>query len=117
MRIANIAGMLLYALAALIGRLPLRALHRLGDAFGWLARVLNMREARVARCNLDIVYPQLDLSARENLLRAFLLALSRQPSAEESAKAMDVLGNLPAPEALARLGVVLFNLNEFVYVN
>ena len=77
MRIANIAGMLLYALAALIGRLPLRALHRLGDAIGWLLRVLNAREARVARSNLAIVYPLLDLPARKNLLRAVLRETAR----------------------------------------
>ncbi len=49
--------------------------------------------------------------------RAFLLALNRHPSVDERKKAFAVLGDLPAREALARLGVVLFNLNEFAYVN
>ncbi|MGI8992245.1 MAG: PSD1 and planctomycete cytochrome C domain-containing protein [Bryobacteraceae bacterium] len=49
--------------------------------------------------------------------RAFLVALDRQPTDGERKKAAAVLGDLPAQEALTRLGVVLFNLNEFVYVN
>jgi hypothetical protein len=53
----------------------------------------------------------------KQLEQSFLLALARQPTAEERAKAAVVLGNLPSKEALTRLGVVLFNLNEFVYVN
>ncbi len=53
----------------------------------------------------------------KQLDRAFQLALNREPTADERTKAEQVVGNLPAVEALTRLGVVLFNLNEFVYVN
>ncbi len=77
MRIADIAGTLLYALASIIGRLPLRMLHRLGDAAAWLSRVLNLREARVARRNLELVYPQRDAPARQQLLRAVLRETGR----------------------------------------
>ena len=77
MRIAHIAGTLLYALAAVVGRLPLRALHWLGDIAAWLSRVLNLRETRVARRNLEIVYPQLDALARQQLLRAVLRKTGR----------------------------------------
>jgi len=72
MRFSDLAGFLLYALAATIGRLPLRVLHGLGDATAWLARVLGVREARVARRNVELVYPQLDPRARKDLLRAIL---------------------------------------------
>jgi KDO2-lipid IV(A) lauroyltransferase len=72
MRIADIAGTLLYVLAAILGRLPLRALHGLGDATAWLARVLDVREARTAQRNLEMVYPQLDPEARARLLRDVL---------------------------------------------
>ena len=72
MRIADIAGTLLDALAAILGRVPLRALHGLGDATAWLARVLGVREARTARRNLEIVYPGLDPIARARLLREVL---------------------------------------------
>lgn len=77
MRIADFAGTLLYALAATIGRLPLGALHRLGDAAAWVSRRLNLREARVARRNLQIVYPQRDAAAQQQLLRAVLRQTGR----------------------------------------
>jgi KDO2-lipid IV(A) lauroyltransferase len=68
MRFPDLAGFLLYLCAAILGRLPLRALHGLGDATAWAARVLEVREARTARRNLEIVYPQLDSVARKHLL-------------------------------------------------
>ena len=64
--------MLLYAVAAVVGRLPVSILRRLGDATGWLALFLDVREARVARCNLAIVYPQREAAARTDLLREVL---------------------------------------------
>jgi KDO2-lipid IV(A) lauroyltransferase len=72
MRLTDIAGTLLYAIAALLGRLPLPVLHWIGDATAWLARVVGVREARVARRNLEIAYPQLDGAARARLLREVL---------------------------------------------
>jgi KDO2-lipid IV(A) lauroyltransferase len=77
MRLAYLAGTLLYFLAALIGRLPLRALHALGDAAAWMGRVANVREARVARRNLELAYPELDTEARERRLRAVLRETGR----------------------------------------
>jgi hypothetical protein len=53
----------------------------------------------------------------KQLDRAFQLALNRAPTPQEREKSTQVLGELPAAEALTRLAVVLFNLNEFVYVN
>jgi hypothetical protein len=49
--------------------------------------------------------------------KAFLLALDRMPEAAERKRASETLGSLPPKEALTRLGAVLFNLNEFVYVD
>lgn len=48
--------------------------------------------------------------------RAFQLALGRPPSDREKGESMKLLKKLSAPEALAHLGVVLFNLNEFLYL-
>jgi hypothetical protein len=53
----------------------------------------------------------------KQLERAFQLALNRDPTPQEREKSAQVLGELPPAEALTRLAVVLFNLNEFVYVN
>jgi Protein of unknown function (DUF1553)/Protein of unknown function (DUF1549)/Planctomycete cytochrome C len=47
---------------------------------------------------------------------AFQLAVGRLPSAVERDKADKLLGAAPPHQALARLGVVLFNLNEFIYL-
>jgi hypothetical protein len=48
--------------------------------------------------------------------KAFLLTLGRLPSARERQKAADLFAAGPSREALTRLGVVLFNLNEFIYL-
>jgi len=47
---------------------------------------------------------------------AFQLALDRSPSALERQKAGKLFDGTPSREALTRLGVVLFNLNEFIYM-
>ena len=47
---------------------------------------------------------------------AFLLALGRAPSAGERQKAVQLFTSASASDALARLGLVLFNLNEFLYL-
>jgi Protein of unknown function (DUF1553) len=54
--------------------------------------------------------------AGQQIDRAFQLALGRPPSDGEKGESMKVLNKLPASEALAHLGVVLFNLNEFLYL-
>lgn len=72
MRWADIAGLTLYLLAAATGRLPLRVLDVLGDGAAWLVRILNVREARVARTNVRIICPQADADGRQALVRAVL---------------------------------------------
>lgn len=77
MRLAHIAGFALYALATVIGRLPLAVLDRLGDGMAWVARVANVREARVARANLALIQPPLDADEQQRSLRAVLRATFR----------------------------------------
>jgi len=48
--------------------------------------------------------------------RAFRMALSRPPSPEEVKSARATMAGMKAREALARLGLVMFNLNEFIYL-
>ena len=47
---------------------------------------------------------------------AFEIALSRKPSVLEMEKARELSLNVPAADAIALLGKVLFNLNEFIYL-
>jgi hypothetical protein len=47
---------------------------------------------------------------------AFRLVLSRSPSAAEKAEALELLRSGDSKATLARLGLVLFNTNEFLYV-
>ena len=72
MRAADIAGLLLYALAWLIGRLPLRALHAIGDACAGIRRLANAREYRVARRNMQLIAPEAADAALEQRARAVL---------------------------------------------
>jgi cytochrome c553 len=53
---------------------------------------------------------------RKEVDSAFLLALGRQPSARERDQAEMLFASEPPRAALTRLGVVLFNLNEFLYL-
>jgi hypothetical protein len=48
--------------------------------------------------------------------KAFSLALLREPGAAELERARMLYEGRPPAEALARLGAVLFNLNEFIYL-
>lgn len=59
----------LLGLLRLSARLPIGVQLRLGGAIGWLLRVLKRREARVARKNLEICFPELAPAERERLLR------------------------------------------------
>ncbi|MBS0213815.1 MAG: lauroyl acyltransferase [Proteobacteria bacterium] len=77
MKLADFAGFALHALASLVGRLPLGVLDRCGDATAWLARRLDVREARVARRNLELVAPQMDATSRERLRRQVLRSTFR----------------------------------------
>ncbi len=68
----------LYALAALVARLPWRWLYRAGDL---LARVVlrpSSRESRVTGCNLAIAYPHMHPAQRDELRQAVLRTTARQ---------------------------------------
>ena len=73
----NVPARMLYAAIWLIGRLPLRALHALGDAIAWGVRVTGRREVRVTQRNLELAFPALDGTQREVLLRDTLRATGR----------------------------------------
>jgi len=52
----------------------------------------------------------------EPVERAFWSVLSRPPSEQEKRDALELLARTTSVEGLTRLGVVLFNLNEFLYL-
>lgn len=56
-----------YRSIGLLFRLPWPLWRRLSFATAWLWRKLDARESRVARRNLQLVYPQLDAAARKRL--------------------------------------------------
>ena len=68
---------LTFALLWLLGRLPLRALHALGDAVGWLWLRAGLRETRVAAINLRLCFPDRDEAQRRALLRDTLAQTGR----------------------------------------
>jgi KDO2-lipid IV(A) lauroyltransferase len=68
----NRKARLMLALLGLLGCLPLGALRALGAAFGTLARWLALREARVARRNLEVAFPDWPLAQRDALWRESL---------------------------------------------
>lgn len=74
----DFAAWVLYALAAMLGRLPWPWLRRLGDGIAWLWLRLDARESRVALRNLELVYPELLPAQRDNLHRAVLCTTARQ---------------------------------------
>lgn len=105
------ASALLYALAALLGRLPWPLQRRLGDGLAWVWRRRDARESRVARINLQIAYPELLTSQREALHQAVLRTTARQfletlrlwtrPHAENLAQIRDIQGQALFDAALA----------------
>lgn len=50
------------------------------------------------------------------IAKAFSLTLQREPKPSELEKAQGLYNGRQPREALARLGTVLFNLNEFLYL-
>lgn len=68
----------LHALASLLARLPWPWLRNLADALAWWWCRLDARESQVARRNLELVYPELLPSQREQLHRAVLRTTARQ---------------------------------------
>lgn len=71
------AARLTYALLWLLGRLPLRALHALGTAIGWLWQLAGLREARVAAVNLRVCFAEMSDDQRRALLRETLAGTGR----------------------------------------
>ncbi|MGH8084458.1 MAG: lauroyl acyltransferase [Lysobacter sp.] len=74
----DLAARLLYALAALLGRLPWRWLLRLADALAARSLRRDSREARVVQCNLELAYPELLPGQRAQLRREILRGTARQ---------------------------------------
>ncbi|MEO8366378.1 MAG: lauroyl acyltransferase [Pseudoxanthomonas sp.] len=68
----------LYRATALVTSLPWPWLRRIGDLLAWVWRRLDARESRVARRNLELAYPELLPSQREELHRRILRTTARQ---------------------------------------
>ena len=64
---------LLYGSLRLVGRCPLRLVHALGGAFGWLSWLRDGRTRRVAERNLSLVLTQESAENRQRLARASLV--------------------------------------------
>ncbi|MFC3550608.1 lauroyl acyltransferase [Lysobacter cavernae] len=75
---SRLAARLLYAFAALLGRLPWPWLLRLGDGLAAWWRWRDVRESRVARINLELAYPELLPPQRAQLHDAILRTTARQ---------------------------------------
>lgn len=69
---------LIYRAAALLTSLPWPWLRRLADTLAWLWRRVDARESKVARRNLELAYPELLPSQREELHRRILRTTARQ---------------------------------------
>lgn len=69
---------LLHRSAALVTSLPWPWLRALADALAWCWRRLDARESKVARRNLELVYPELLPSQRQALHRDVLRTTARQ---------------------------------------
>lgn len=72
------AAALLHALAWAVARLPWMLLSALADGFARLWIVLDAREARVTRRNLELIRPDLDGPTREAMLGEILRTTLRQ---------------------------------------
>ncbi|MBA8887459.1 KDO2-lipid IV(A) lauroyltransferase [Dokdonella fugitiva] len=64
---------LLYGSLRLVGRCPLRLVHALGGAFGWLSWLRDGRTRRIAERNLSLVLTQESAENRQRLARASLV--------------------------------------------
>jgi hypothetical protein len=83
------------------------------QAFTLLHGDLTRREAQhFAERVIEAVGPE----PNRQIDRAFWLALGRAPSAREMQEASSLYAAAKPADALTRLGVVLFNLNEFLYL-
>ena len=72
MGIHDLAGRALHALAAIPGALPLSWQRALGRALGRVVGWLDLREARIARRNLELLDPAMAPAERDRLVRAIL---------------------------------------------
>lgn len=75
---ADFAARLLYWLARAFSTLPWAVLSRLADALAALWLRLDVREAKVARRNLELIGPDWPPAEREHQLRAVLRSTARQ---------------------------------------
>lgn len=104
------AAALLYALAWTAARLPWPLLRALADGMARLWVLLDAREARVARRNLELIRPELDATARGALLADILRTTARQafetlrlwtrPAARNLADIVEVHGEAVFDDAL-----------------
>ena len=69
---------LIYRASALLTSLPWPWLRRMADTLAWAWRKLDARESKVARRNLELAYPELLPSQREELHRRILRTTARQ---------------------------------------
>jgi hypothetical protein len=83
------------------------------QAFTLLNGQLTNTEARhFAARVIEIAGPDRE----RQINKAFALTLARKPTLTEKENAGTLFASTSPIEALTRLGVVLFNLNEFVYL-
>jgi hypothetical protein len=84
------------------------------QAFTLLNSEFTNNEAQhFARRVIELAGPD----SEKQIEKAFWLALNRAPSTMEKEKASALYGKAKPEQALTRLGVVLFNLNEFLYLD
>ena len=69
-----------------------------------------------ARHFAERILSESETDQEEPVERAFWSVLSRPPSEQEKRDALELLARTTSGEGLTRLGVVLFNLNEFLYL-
>ena len=108
----ELLGRALYALAWMVGRLPLSAQRALGGWAGHVVHVLDRRSSRVARRNLEIIQPDCTKQARElevdRTLRATgsnameTLRIWTRPRADNLALVRSVHGEALLADALAQ---------------
>lgn len=83
------------------------------QAFSLLNSEFTQQQARrLAERVVEDVGPNLDKAVD----KAFLYALSRRPSAAERDRFRQAASGKPVVDALTQLSVVLYNLNEFIYL-
>jgi hypothetical protein len=92
--------------AKLSARVPTQAFTLLNSEF------INTGAKRFAERVIELAGSDRD----KELDKAFELTLGRTPSPKERQKAAELFAGAQPREALTRLGVVLFNLNEFIYL-